>query len=150
MFHGFAASSGPCMFTCTTLLRYGEAADIGNQIACRWALACLVVTIRQCVWVTEQPRSSLLPDLPFIRFIMRMNAFGSFPGGGIISLRLTRMHAFKSLLLLELTFRAGHLSWMGALGSRSLKRTLLFGTAQLDYTLWGRGGFGVSGFEYCS
>ena len=93
--HHHDPSSSLVVLVSRTQLRYGEAADIGNAIACRWALACLVVTIRQCVWVTEQPGSSLLPCLPFILFIMRLNAFGSFPGGGIISLWLACTHAFK-------------------------------------------------------
>ena len=61
----------------------------GNMIACRWALGMLVAVVRRVMWAAEQPGSSLLLRLPFVKFLLQINKFGfGFPGGSVGRLRL--------------------------------------------------------------
>ncbi|CAL1170066.1 unnamed protein product [Cladocopium goreaui] len=79
---------------------------IANLVAARYAMVVLVCLVRQVMWVTEQPASSVAPFLPYLE----------------VALYTARQ---------MLGFPAGLLQkfWMGLFGSRSLKRSALFGSA---------------------
>ena len=69
------------------------------MVACRWALGILVAIVRQVLWGAEQPGSSLLPRLPFVKFLMHINHYGmEFPAGSMARLCLdviTKLKAVK-------------------------------------------------------
>ena len=56
---------------------------LANKIAARWALGACVAVVRCCLWVAEQPGSSVLPRLPWVHMLMMLNfgGFGFAPSG---------------------------------------------------------------------
>ena len=103
---------------------------IGNAIAARWSLAMLVCIVRQAVWSAEQPGTSLLPRINFVRQILQINlhAFGLLPGS-LIRLPLSCNYCTPYPTAFCKAFQSAlcDLSWMGAYGCRNLKRSMLFG-----------------------
>ncbi|CAK8991889.1 Uncharacterized protein SCF082_LOCUS2851 [Durusdinium trenchii] len=83
-----------------------ECVKVANLLAARYALLVLVCLVRQVHWITEQPVSSVAMYLPYLE---------------------VALHTARQML----GFPAGLLQkfWMGLFGSRSLKRSVLFGSA---------------------
>lgn len=48
-----------------------------NRIACRFSLAALLATVRQVLWMVEQPGSSVLPYLHYIAYLLHLDAVSS-------------------------------------------------------------------------
>ena len=46
---------------------------VGNEQACRWALMVLVCIARGVWWCCEQPSSSLVPSLHYVKWILHLN-----------------------------------------------------------------------------
>lgn len=73
-----------------------------NTITCRWVLLGLIAAVRSVLWITEQPRSSLMTLCPYVRYA----ALALYPASWD-----------------DVKFP------MGAYRHRSTKPTVLFGTA---------------------
>lgn len=48
-----------------------------NKIACRFSLAAILAAVRQVLWLVEQPGSSVLPYLPYITYLLRLDTVSS-------------------------------------------------------------------------
>ena len=48
-----------------------------NRVACRFSLAALLATVRQVLWLVEQPGSSVLPYLPYMLYLLHLDAVSS-------------------------------------------------------------------------
>lgn len=78
--------------------------NLANQLTCRWALLLILCMARQLFHITEQPVSSVMKHLPYIKFVIRVvKKFG--------------LSWFDTFL------------YMGAHGAMIMKPTQLWGTA---------------------
>ena len=126
-----------------------NAVRIANLIASRFAMLLLVCCVRQIWHLTEQPASSVAKYLPYLELALHPDRMmlGFQPG-----LCQNLYPAFiNSVCVLVLNVQCGsiwshicsningstfnhefhELSWMGLFGHRSLKRSMLFGSACL-------------------
>ncbi|CAE7735606.1 RHM1, partial [Symbiodinium pilosum] len=76
--------------------------DQANSIAARVCLLLLLLTVRKCYWLLEQPSSSMFEELPYFQHVVR------------ILQKFMRVHR---------TF-----FWMGCYGHFSCKGSLAYGT----------------------
>ena len=105
-----------------------DACVVGNLIASRSALACLLSVARAVYWLTEQPGSSVLPYMAEMRWLVekpsRLSLADGFRVRLCLGLKLYGLHPWFSYLYM-------HPSWMGIFGGATLKRSMLLGTALL-------------------
>ena len=110
-----------------------EFTSTGNEQAARLALMILLCTVRLVYWACEQPHSSLVPKLPYIEWVMNLNrVHPSLDAARLVKLCLNSNYSVHYDLAVPTGFLdvPAQLSWMGILGARSLKRTILFGSSK--------------------
>ena len=108
-----------------------EACKAGNMIAARTACAILVAVMRGCYWALEQPGSSVLPFLAPIRHALDKPYSMGLQLAFFVRLFLVCYRLCVSPGQVCYPGCVPFLSWMGLLGSRTLKRSLLIGSACL-------------------
>ena len=75
-----------------------ECVRIANLLAARYSMLVLVCLVRQVMWVTEQPASSVAPFLPYLEVALyTARQMLGFPAGLLQKLRLSKLMDWKMI-----------------------------------------------------